>query len=329
MMMIKKLVVGLVVLLGTFFSLGTNQIEAQEVQTVIDEAYVQPDYVLGYSLSEEQRTTTLGLLSYDSAKDTNVKTLTTAAYSSIMNVDGSALQLYSSVRIKKLGASETLSVTIVTPENITKVTEDMYRNAAVTLGIEHAEITVASPIMVTGESALAGIYYSLEQNGANVSKESKELAQEELTVLADINEENQGKEGYDADKLNVALTDIKTAVADAGSGITEEDVRKIVEETLNNYGLTPSMTSNQITLIVQFALNLANSSVIDSDGFKETLSSLKDSIVAKADDTFSGINLDFDASGIVESSKGIFSSIAAFFVGIWNAIVNFFSNLFG
>ncbi|WP_256866696.1 DUF1002 domain-containing protein, partial [Streptococcus pluranimalium] len=90
-------------------------------------------------------------------------------------------------------------------------TEDMYRNAAVTLGIQHADIEVASPIPVTGESALAGIYYSLEENGAQVSDESKELAQEELNALSDINQENQGKEGYDADKLNVALTDIKSA----------------------------------------------------------------------------------------------------------------------
>ena len=45
---------------------------------------------------------------------------------------------------------------IETPENITKVTQDMYRNAAVTLGVEHARITVAAPIPVTGESALAG-----------------------------------------------------------------------------------------------------------------------------------------------------------------------------
>ena len=39
----------------------------------------------------------------------------------------------------------------------------MYRNAAVTLGIEHAAITVASPIPVTGESALAGIYFHLKK----------------------------------------------------------------------------------------------------------------------------------------------------------------------
>ncbi|MDS9488920.1 DUF1002 domain-containing protein, partial [Streptococcus pneumoniae] len=131
---------------------------------------------------------------------------------------------------------------------ITKVTEDMYRNAAVTLGVQHAQITVAAPIPVTGESALAGIYYSLEDNGATIPQENKNLAQEELAALSGINAENTGKEGYDADKLNVALADIKAAIANAkknNSNLTADDVRKIVEETLKNYGLTQSVTSDQ------------------------------------------------------------------------------------
>ena len=149
----------------SIITVNSVQASSNSVQDVIDETYVQPDYVLGYSLSDDQRSQTLALLGYDSSKDTSVKTITTSAYANIMNVaDDSSLQLYSSVKIQKLGSSETLTVNIVTPENITKVTEDMYRNAAVTLGIEHAAITVASPIAVTGESALAGIYYSLEEN---------------------------------------------------------------------------------------------------------------------------------------------------------------------
>ena len=59
--------------------------------------------------------------------------------------------LYSSAKIQKLGDKSPLEVKIETPENITKVTQDMYRNAAVTLGVEHAKITVAAPIPVTGE----------------------------------------------------------------------------------------------------------------------------------------------------------------------------------
>lgn len=214
-----------------------------------------------------------------------------------------------------------MAVNIVTPENITKVTEDMYRNATVTLGIEHAAITVASPIAVTGESALAGIYYSLEENSADVSDESKELAQEELEALSTINSENQGTYGYDADKLNVALTDIKSAVADAGDGVSKEEVRKIVEETLDNYELKDVLSSDQITVIVNFAFNLSKSSIIDSSNFKSTLASLKDSIVSNASSTFKGINLNFDATDVLESSKG-------FLANIWQAIVNFFKNLF-
>lgn len=310
--------------LALFSTLTVSHVQAasNSVQNVIDETYVQPDYVLGYSLSDDQRNQTLSLLGYDSSKDTSVKTITTSAYAKIMDVaDDPSLQLYSSVKIQKLGSSETLTVNIVTPENITKVTSDMYRNAAVTLGIEHAAITVASPIPVTGESALAGIYYSLEENGAKVSDESKQLAQEELNTLSTINAENQGTDGYDADKLNVALADIKSAVADAGSDVTKDDVRKIVDETLENYKLKDVLSNNQINMIVNFAFNLSKSSIIDSSSFKSALASLKNSIVSNAGSTFKGINLNFDSSSALESGKG-------FLANIWQAIVNFFKNLF-
>ena len=321
-MKLKKLfVAGMAFLtLVTTFASAAQADTSSDVQKVIDESYVQPDYVMGYSLSEEERNQTLNLLSYDSSKDTNVKTLTTAAYANIMNVaDDSSLQLYSSVKIAKLGAKETLSVEIVTPKKKKKITPDMYRNAATTLGIEHAKITVAAPIPVTGESALAGIYYSLEQNGAKVSDESKELAQEELKTLSQINDENSGKSNYDADKLNVAMTDIKTAVADKGNKLTDDQAKTIVQRTINNYNL--NLSDTQINLLVNFALNLSKSSIIDSASFKSSLSSLKASIVSKAGDTFSGINLNFDANQTLENSKNIFAQI-------WQDIVDFFTGLF-
>ncbi|MDY4761034.1 DUF1002 domain-containing protein [Streptococcus thoraltensis] len=313
----KHLTTAGIILASLSFSSGV--LAENQVQDVIDESYVQPDYVLGYSLSETQKQETLRLLGYQEGKDTDLKTLNTSSYAKIMDVaDDSSLQLYSSVKIKKLGASKTLNVNIVTPKNITKVTEDMYRNAAVTLGIQHADIEVAAPIPVTGESALAGIYYSLEENGAQVSDESKGLAQEELNALSDINQENQGKEGFDADKLNVALTDIKSAVAQAGKDLSKQDVQKIVEDTLNNYNLKSSMTENQINLIVNFAVNLSNSGVINNGDFVNTLSDLKDSIVSKANGNFKGIDLNFDANKAIEQGKSI-----------WQQIVDFFKNLIG
>ena len=308
------------------------------VQKVIDETYVKPDYVLGYSIDQSQIEQTLSLLNYDSSKDKEEwKTMTPEVYSSIMNVaNDDSLELYSSVKIQKLGKNKALEVNIVTPQNITKVTADMYRNAAATLGLEHAQITVASPVQVTGESALAGIYYSLEKNGAKVSQESKNLAQEELTTLAGINEENAGKKNFDADKLNVALTDIKTAVANAKNNkqdLSKDDIQKIVEETLKNYKLDGAMSSKQINLIINFAVNLSKSSVVSNKNFTKTLTDLKDSIVDKAGDTFNNINLNFDANAILKDSGNFFTNvwnaIAGFFVGIWNAIVKFFSGLVG
>ena len=74
------------------------------VQKVIDETYVKPDYVLGYSLDQSQIEQTLSLLTYDSSKDKEEwKTMTPEVYSSIMNVaNDDSLELYSSIKIPKI-----------------------------------------------------------------------------------------------------------------------------------------------------------------------------------------------------------------------------------
>lgn len=297
---------------------------ATDVQKVIDETYVQPEYVLGSSLSEDQKNQTLKKLGYNASTDTKeLKTMTPDVYSKIMNVaNDSSLQLYSSAKIQKLGDKSPLEVKIETPENITKVTQDMYRNAAVTLGVEHAKITVAAPIPVTGESALAGIYYSLESNGAKVPQANKDLAQEELKALSDINDENKDKSGYDANKLNVALAEIKSGLAKAKESkgnLTEEDVRKIVEDTLKNYKLDQVITGNQINIIINFALNLSKSDILSNADFTKTLNDLKQSIVSQAGDSFKNINLNFDADKALEDGGNFLSSL-------WQAIVNFFKS---
>ena len=297
---------------------------ATDVQKVIDETYVQPEYVLGSSLTEDQKNQTLKKLGYNASTVTKeLKTMTPDVYSKIMNVaNDSSLQLYSSAKIQKLGEKSPLEVKIETPENITKVTQDMYRNAAVTLGVEHARITVAAPIPVTGESALAGIYYSLEANGVQLPQENKDLAQEELKALSDINDENKDKSGYDANKLNVALADIKSAIAKAKESkgeLTEDDVRKIVEDTLKNYKLDQVITGNQINIIINFAFNLSKSDILNNEDFTKTLKDLKQSIVAQAGDSFNNIDLNFDANKAFEDGGNILSAI-------WQAIVNFFKS---
>ena len=105
---------------------------------------------------------------------------------------------------------------------------------------------------------MAGIYYSLEQNGAKVSDESKELAQEELKTLSQINEENSGKSDYDADKLNVAMTDIKSAVADKGDKLTEDQAKTIesLSELKVDLKLALSMIEDLDKFIAKFTRRL-------------------------------------------------------------------------
>ena len=319
----KKIFLTSVAVLLAFTAISSVH-AATDVQKVIDETYVQPEYVLGSSLNEEQKNQTLKKLGYNSSTDTKeLKTMTPNIYSKIMNVaNDSSLQLFSSAKIQKLGDKSPLEVKIETPENITKVTQDMYRNAAVTLGVEHAKITVAAPIPVTGESALAGIYYSLEANGAKVPQANKDLAQEELKALSDINAENKDKNGFDANKLNVALADIKSGLAKAKESkgtLTEEDVRKIVKDTLKNYKLDQVITGNQVNIIINFALNLSKSDILSNADFTKTLNDLKQSIVSQAGDSFKNINLNFDTDKALEEGGNFLSNL-------WHAILNFFKS---
>lgn len=86
MFSIKKYFVAVALLIASMIGAVQVQAAGQSVQDVIDETYVQPQYVLGYSLSDEQRSQTLALLNYNESKDTNIKTISTSAYAKIMNV---------------------------------------------------------------------------------------------------------------------------------------------------------------------------------------------------------------------------------------------------
>ena len=96
-------------LLATLFTVSTAAADSN-VQKVIDETYVQPEYVLGYSLDESQKQQTLQMLGYNSSSDSKpLKTMTPEVYSKIMNVaNDPSLQLYSSVKFQKLGSNKPL-----------------------------------------------------------------------------------------------------------------------------------------------------------------------------------------------------------------------------
>lgn len=274
------------------------------IQKVIDQKYSQPDYVIGSSLDEFQVEQTLSLLMYNEEKEKEWKTMNTSAYTSF-TIDENG-DRYSSVKLQKQAKKAPISVHIVTPQNITEVTADMHRNALTTLGLEHAEITIASPTEASGMSALAAVAYSLEQNGSTISDENKTLAQEELSLLATIYKESARKKGFHEDKLNVAVIDLKIAAltgSNQDKKLEKKDFQKLVKKILETYQLEGAITDEQTKQLVDFASKLSNSQLSSDKYLVKSFKALKQDIIEKAGDSFNTIDTKLNTETLLKETN--------------------------
>lgn len=276
------------------------------IQKVIDQKYNQADYVIGSSLNEFQVEQTLSLLMYNEEQEKEWKTMNPSAYTSFRideNGDHS-----SSVKLQKQAKKAPVSVHIVTPQNITEVTADMNRNALTTLGIERADITIASPTEASGLSALAAVAYSLEQSGSKISDENKILAQEELSLLAAIYKENARKNNFHEDKLNVAVIDLKIAAlkgSNQDKKLEKKDFQKLVTRILETYQLNGAITDKQTKQLVEFASKLSNSQLGSDKKLVKSLKALKQDIIEKAGDSFNTIETKLDTETLLKDTNNI------------------------
>ena len=274
------------------------------IQKVIDQKYSQPDYVIGSSLDEFQVEQTLSLLMYNEEKEKEWKTMNPSAYTSF-TIDENG-DHYSSVKLQKQAKKAPISVHIVTPQNITEVTADMHRNALTTLGLEHAEITIASPTEASGMSALAAVAYSLEQNGSTISDENKTLAQEELSLLATIYKESARKKGFHEDKLNVAVIDLKIAAltgSNQDKKLEKKDFQKLVKKILETYQLEGAITDEQTKQLVDFASKLSNSQLSSDKYLVKSFKALKQDIIEKAGDSFNTIDTKLNTETLLKETN--------------------------
>lgn len=276
------------------------------IQKVIDQKYSQPDYVIGSSLDEFQVEQTISLLMYNEEIDKEWKTMDPSAYTSF-TIDENG-DHYSSVKLQKQAKKAPVSVHIVTPQNITEVTADMNRNALTTLGIERADVTIASPTEASGLSALAAVAYSLEQNGSTISNENKTFAQEELSLLATIYKESARKKDFHEDKLNVAVIDLKIAALtgrNPDKKLGKKDFQKLVTKILKNYQLDGAITDKQAKQLVEFASKLSNSQLGSDKKLVKSLKALKQDIIEKAGDSFNTVDTKFDTETLLKDTNNI------------------------
>ncbi|MEW8988219.1 MAG: DUF1002 domain-containing protein, partial [Bacillus sp. (in: firmicutes)] len=164
----------------------------------INEKFGLPIVVYGAALSDSQKAEVRELLEI---KDTSkVTEITVTGEDLVYYIDGDKnSNMYSSAKITRKEKGEGLVINQITPENITEVTSEMYANALLTAGIEDAVVDVASPVKVSGHSALVGIYKAYDEGeGTELNQERTEVANEELTLATDLAK----KEGLDEDKVS-------------------------------------------------------------------------------------------------------------------------------
>ena len=241
---------------------------------------------------------------YNEEKEKEWKTMNPSAYTSF-TIDENG-DHYSSVKLQKQAKKAPISVHIVTPQNITEVTADMHRNALTTLGLEHADITIASPIEASGLSALAAVAYSLEQNGSTISDENKTFAQEELSLLATIYKDSARKKDFHEDKLNVAVIDLKIAAltgSNQDKKLEKKDFQKLVSKILKNYQLEDAITDEQTNQLVDCASKLSNSQLSYDKNLVKSLKALKQDIIEKAGDSFNTIDTKLNTETLLKETN--------------------------
>jgi uncharacterized protein YpuA (DUF1002 family) len=207
----------------------------------------------------------------------------------------SSSRMYSSAKITRQEEGEGLTISIVTPDNITQVTSEMYATAMLTAGITDAIVEVAAPKPVTGHSALVGIYKAYEmKTGETLDIERTDVANEELSVATDLAESSGASEAQIAE----LLTEIKKQIAEINPA-SKEEVEAIVKEQLEKLNINLSDKDREALVDL---MNRISKLDIDFSKLSDQLADLS----SKFEEKFGNLLED---------------------EGFWNGVKNFFKNL--
>ncbi len=250
----------------------------------------------------------------------NTLTVTGSDLVTYLNPSGdnftSSSGVWSSAAIEKTSSGSGINVQILNyngKNNITTITANQYRNAAITAGITDANIYVTSAVSIDGSGALAGIYKAYAKSGEKLSQKQITAAQDELSTLSGITSENKNKDGYSDAQLNNAVAGAKKEMAKEGSNITKNQIITIVNQQIKNNNLTNVITNEQKNQIVNVLIEIRDSGALNSSSFKQQAGQAMSAIQKNAKGIFSKLNTEENRNALQK---------------LWDAIVNFFTNLF-
>ena len=285
-------------------------------------AWDKPVATLGTSLSSTQKSETLSTLQ-NAANITDSDELTVTGSTLVKYLDqnqqtfNADSNVYSSALIQKNNSNTGINVKIVDfngSNNITTITANQYKNAALTAGVTNATIYVTSAVPIDGSGALAGVYAAFAENGETLNQSQVTAAQDEMSTLSDITQANKGTSGYTDSQLNNAVTGAKKDMANKGDNLTVNQITNIVNNQLEQNNLTTIINDNQKTQIINLLVKIQDSGALKSDDFKNQAGKLMDNIQSNAKNVFDKLN--------TESNRN-------FIQKLFDSIGNFFKNLFG
>ncbi len=280
----------LALILPTTSQAATNAVNA------INEKLGVPIVVYGANLSIEEKEYVKMALRVEQELEFDEVSISGQDLVKYIKNSNSSSRMYSSAKITRQEEGKGLTISIVTPENITQVTAEMYATAMLTAGITDAIVEVAAPKPVTGHSALVGIYKAYElKTGETLDIERTDVANEELSVATDL----ASKSGVSEDQVAELLTQIKQTIAEKNPA-TREEVEQIVTDQLNKLDI--NLSESDLAGLVDL-MNRISKLDIDFGKLSDQLASLSKSFEEK----FGAILQD---------------------EGFWESVKNFFSKLF-
>lgn len=296
----KKILLSLLALLLLFPAITLADGENQEV---IDEKLGVPIVVYGANLTAEQKASVQKALNVSESSTVEEITVTGEDLATYIKDGNSSARMFSSAKITRTDAGKGLVISIVTPDNITQVTNEMYANAMLTAGIENATVEVAAPSPVTGHSALVGIYKAYEATGEQLDSERTDVANEELSVATILSEES----GIDQDKVSELLTEIKQQIAEQNPA-TREEVEQIVTEQLSTLQIELSEQDRQLLIDLMDRIRQLD---IDFSQWSTQLEDLSQSIQ--------------DQIGSIVENEGFWNGVKKFFNDLVSSIRSIFN----
>lgn len=297
------------------------------------------DIIYGVALDNQQRKVVDNAVGINS-DDYNIGTVNGADLKKYLGYGTEDYNMISSIVVKRLEKGSGIKISIKTPGNINQITEAQYTNAAITAGITDAEIFVASPKPVTGESALVGVYKSEELHGENLDPERTKTAQDELKTVIEVAKENEDNPQFDSKKLDAAVIDVKQNLADYkeknGETAPQDEIVTYVINALKNVDMDKVLSDNNINVLVNYFKSYQETSAIDSQEVRDNLFKLANEIGGKASkfyddnkdsiDKFAKDNKEnFDKIAQDAKDSGLLDKFINFLKDIFNSIISIFS----